>query len=151
VYRELLTRPHVLPAKLPIQRAEAHQTVWVPGWPALAARLAAVPGYVQKYWGWPLLVLAFAGLWRRRDGDVFTRSLHAWLAACAGLFVLGQLTSVDVRYYLAAAPALAVFASAAIVEGLSIARWRWPTAVVAVLFLGQALVYRLAWLTGVPR
>ncbi len=61
VYRDLLTRTRPIPETLPVQRAEAHQTMWVPGWPALVQRLAAVPGYVHKYLGFPLIVLAARG------------------------------------------------------------------------------------------
>ena len=152
VYRDLLTRSRPLVASLPVQRSEAHQTVWVPGWPALLQRLAAVPGYLHKYLGYPLLALAAAGLWsRRREKDVWTRLLQGWLLACAGLFVLGQVSSVDVRYYLAAGPALAVFASAAMVTGWCSARWRWPTIILSAMLLAQSLSYRFEWFSNTPR
>ncbi len=152
IYRDLLMRSRPTVAKLPLQRSEAHQTVWVPGWPALLQRLAAVPGYLHKYLGYPLLVLAGVGVWSRRcDVDVWTRVLEGWLLACAVLFALGQVSSIDVRYYLAAGPALAVFASAALVSGWSSARWRWPTAVLGTLMLAQSLWYRCEWFWSTPR
>ena len=152
VYRDLLTRSRHAVASVPLQRAEAHQTEWVPGWPALLQRLAAVPGYVHKYLGYPLLALAAAGAWSRRfSTDVWTRLLQGWVVACAALFVLGQVSSIDVRYYLAVGPALAVFASVAMVSGWASARWRWPTVILGVLVLAQALSYRFEWFSGTPR
>jgi len=152
VYRDLLTRTRPIPATLPVQRAEAHQTMWVPGWPALVQRLAAVPGYVHKYLGFPLIVLGLAGLWEtRRRTDVLTRLLQGWLAACLGLFVLGQISSIDVRYYLAAGPALAVFAAAALVDAWSRPRRKWIGLAIAVLAAAQALSYRFDWFVKIPR
>lgn len=140
VYRDLLTRTRPIPATLPVQRAEAHQTMWVPGWPALIQRLAAVPGYVHKYLGFPLIVLALAGVWQtRRRTDVLTRLLQGWLAACLGLFVLGQISSIDVRYYLAAGPPLAIFAASALADAWTRPRLKWIGLLLAVLVAAQAL------------
>jgi hypothetical protein len=152
VYRDLLTRTRPIPATLPVQRAEAHQTMWVPGWPALMQRLAAVPGYVQKYLGFPLIVLALAGLWKAlRRTDVLTRLLQGWLAACLGLFVLGQISSIDVRYYLAAGPPLVVFAAAALVDAWTRPRLKWIGLALGVLVIAQSLSYRFDWFVTVPR
>ena len=37
--------------RVPVQREEAHQTQWVPGWTPLRNRVAAVPRYAVKYLG----------------------------------------------------------------------------------------------------
>jgi hypothetical protein len=106
-------------AIVPIQRAEAHQTQWAPGWLPLRNRLVAIPGYVSKYLGFILVALAVGGtvfLIRASAHDSLTIALAAWCGACGLFFVLGQLTSIDVRYYLAAAPALAVLAARAVAE-----------------------------------
>ena len=125
-YRAMLNRPAASPStqsaapKAPIQRAEAHQTQWAPGWVPLRNRLAAVPGYVSKYLGFVLVLSAGVGLAllaRDRARDALTLLLLAWCAACVLFFTLGQFTSIDVRYYLAAFPALAVLAARAIDEG----------------------------------
>jgi hypothetical protein len=152
VYRDLLTRSRSIPATLPVQRAEAHQTTWVPGWPAMIQRLAAVPGYVHKYLGFSLIVLSLAGLWEtRRRTDVLTRLLQGWLAACLGLFVLGQISSIDVRYYLAAGPPLVVFAAAALVDAWTRPRLKWIGLALGVLVIAQSLSYRFDWFVTVPR
>jgi len=110
------------PLTLPIQRAEAHQTVCVPGWPALRQRTLAVPGYVHKYLGFTETALAISGavlLLRRRPIDAWTIVLFAWLATCAAFLIVGLLTPLDLRYYLAASPAVAVLASVALHQLLS--------------------------------
>jgi len=115
-------------------------------------RLAAVPGYVQKYLGFPLIVLALAGLWKAlRRTDVLTRLLQGWLAACLGLFVLGQISSIDVRYYLAAGPPLVVFAAAALVDAWTRPRLKWIGLALGVLVIAQSLSYRFDWFVTVPR
>jgi hypothetical protein len=100
---------------LPLQRLEAHQTQYKPGWPALKQRLAIVPFYVQKYIGFGVVALAAMLIWLRKRvpydfGDGTILSL-GWLAATLAWFGLGQVTPIDLRYYLAAAPVLAVFAA----------------------------------------
>jgi hypothetical protein len=79
-----------------------------PGGRSIAARAAVVPYYLQTYFGWPALVLAAAGLpilWRR---DLTGLTVAGWLASAAGFLALGVLTPVDMRYYLAAFPAVAM-------------------------------------------
>jgi hypothetical protein len=152
VYRDLLTRTRPMPSTLPVQRAEAHQTMWVPGWPALVQRLAAVPGYIHKYLGLPLLALAAGGLWEtRRRTDVLTRILQGWIAACIGLFVLGQISSIDVRYYLAAGPPLAIFAASWVADTWSRPRLKWVALALSVLLIAQSLSYRFDWFGKIPR
>jgi hypothetical protein len=77
----------------------------------IAARLATVPYYLQTYFGWPAMLLAIAGawhLWRRGARDGLTLVTAAWALACFVFLVIGVLTPVDMRYYLAAIPALAL-------------------------------------------
>ena len=105
------------PAALPVQRLEAHQTMYVPGWPALRQRLAMVPFYVQKYIGLPLLTLAAFVFWTRRkpaaDSGPSGVVAVGWGLAVLGCFVLGQLTAIDVRYCLGTAPLVAAVAAIA--------------------------------------
>jgi hypothetical protein len=95
------------PGKVPIQRYEAHQTAFAPGWPALRARLSFVPLYVFKYVGAGLLTLALIAAWQRtRAPDPLDEERIVALGVALAVvvaFVAGQLTSVDLRYYLVAA------------------------------------------------
>jgi hypothetical protein len=84
-------------------------------------RLAGVPRSAQLYLGAPLLLLAAIGAWRlfmRRARDRGTLAILGWGTACVLFLVLGILTPVDMRYYLASIPALAVAGSAG-------ASWLW--------------------------
>jgi hypothetical protein len=99
------------PVRIPVQRAEAHQTHWVPGREALWNRVRAVPGYLSKYLGGVLVLSAaigFGALWRTRPSDPLTTLLVAWWATCLLFVVIGLLTPIDVRYYLAVVPPLAI-------------------------------------------
>jgi len=81
----------------------------------IAARLSAVPHYLQLYFGVPVLALAAWGavlLWNRGARDRSTLAAAGWLTTCGLFLVLGILTPIDMRYYLAAIPALALFAAA---------------------------------------
>jgi hypothetical protein len=78
-------------------------------------RLASVPRYLHLYYGVPVLALAAAGaglLWQRGARDRVTLACAAWLTACAAFWLLGILTPVDMRHYLAAIPAVAVLGAA---------------------------------------
>jgi hypothetical protein len=103
----------------PLQRDEAHQTAFVPGWPALQQRLAFVPRYAARYLGIGLLGLAvlLPLVWRRGappdEGDAPVLAWGALLATIAA-FVAGQLTPIDLRYYLAGASLLAVLGAATV-------------------------------------
>jgi hypothetical protein len=81
----------------------------------IGARLAAVPRNLHIYLGTPVLILAAIGAAaaRQRDGaNALWLSVAGWLVACAGFLVLGILTPVDMRHYLAAIPGLAIAAGA---------------------------------------
>lgn len=92
-----------------------------PGGRGLGARLALVPHSLLTYYGLPVLALAGAGAaWfvRRHQRDRLGLVLLAWALGCGAFLVLGVLTPVDMRYYLAFFPALAVLGGAG-------AAWLW--------------------------
>jgi hypothetical protein len=86
-------------------------------------RLWGVPRLLGLYYTWPGLLLAAASArvwWGDRDGSTVPKyMLAAGVIACAGLLVVGVITPVDLRHYLAALPFVAVLAAA----GLATA-WR---------------------------
>jgi hypothetical protein len=140
----------------PVQRAEAHQTHWVPGSTALRHRVAAIPGYVSKYLGWPLVGLALLGwIFRTRDpaGEPLSRLLAAWVGTCLAFLVIGQLTSLDLRYYLAVFPALAILAARTIDLAWSRGGVYAGAAALALAWIATSGVsYWLAWFNPIlPR
>jgi hypothetical protein len=79
----------------------------------IADRLRLVPYSLGIYIGAPVLLFAPLGavqLARHRASDRLTMTLAGWMASCAAFLVLGVLTPIDMRYYLAALPALAIAA-----------------------------------------
>jgi hypothetical protein len=87
----------------------------------IADRLRAVPYSLGIYFGAPVLLFAFLGsveMIRRLAGDRLALALGGWTLACVAFLVLGILTPVDMRYYLAALPAAAVAAGYG-------AAWAW--------------------------
>ncbi len=142
---------------LPVQRAEAHQTVWVPGWPALLQRTLAIPGYVRKYLGFTVVALAVYGAAlasRRRPVSVWTAVIFAWLVTCLAFLVVGLLTPLDLRYYLAAAPAVAMLAAVALHQLLSHTsrNARLIGAALLTVALVAGAMYAVAWFSPVlPR
>jgi hypothetical protein len=135
---------------IPMQREEAHQTRWAPGWVPLKNRAAAVPRYAVKYFGGPLIALAllgFASLARRCAADRLARVASVWVGSCAMFLMLGLLTPIDLRYYLAVYPALAVLGAYGL--GWALQRGALAAAVVTAL-AGWACVsaaqYWLSWL-----
>src|SRR5690242_16491225 len=83
-----------------------------------------------------LAVLGSVFLWRQSWSNRLTLTLAAWLAACALFRIVGILTPIDMRYYLAAIPAVALLGSAG-----AAAAWRrgevWRG--VAIALLGGAV------------
>ena len=86
----------------------------------------------------PLMLLAVIGAWRISCGaprDRATLALFGWTATCVLFFVIGIVTPVDMRYYLAVIPAFAV------AGGLG-ASWLWiagtPHRIVAIGLLAWA-------------
>jgi hypothetical protein len=81
---------------------------------SLALRLAFVPHALVAYLGVPNLLLGLSGigLWlRRSELGLLGPVLGAWSAGCGLFLMLGILTPVDMRYYLAWFPALAILAA----------------------------------------
>lgn len=104
-----------------------------PGGRSMGQRAALVPYYLGVYYGWPLLLLAGFGLVTTARGrDALTLIVLAWLGACAGFLVLGVLTPVDLRHYLAAFPAVAILAGRG-------AAWAWGHGVPARVATGALL------------
>jgi hypothetical protein len=98
-------------------------------------RVRLVPGYLSAYLGLPSLALAAAGAVRLRDirpHDRLTLTITAWLVVCAGFLLVGILTPVDMRHYLAAYPAVAMLAGLGAACHWRHADWR-RGAVVAML------------------
>jgi hypothetical protein len=76
-------------------------------------RLRSVPYALGVYVGVPVRLFAGVGaarLARTRAGDRLTLTLAGWMLSCAAFLVIGVLTPVDMRYYLAAVPAVAILA-----------------------------------------
>ncbi len=82
-----------------------------PGGRSAADRAALVPYYLSIYYGWPLMLLAVAGLATLRRSDrTLALTIGTWVAGCSFFLVVGVVTPVDLRHYLAAFPALAILA-----------------------------------------
>jgi hypothetical protein len=100
---------------------------------SISDRAATIPWYVHAYYGLPMLFLAGAGSWRlwtHGARDRLTLTIAGWGLTCAGFLLIGILTPVDMRYYLAAMPALAIAAAAGASAGWEAAgRWRLATLV----------------------
>lgn len=87
---------------------------------SIAQRAMAVPRYVREYFGIPAVLLLLAGardLWRRGSRDRLTLAVAGWGIACLIFLVIGVLTPVDMRYYLAALPAVAAVGAAGASQG----------------------------------
>jgi hypothetical protein len=81
----------------------------------ILTRMASVPRYLQSYLGLPALALAGAGgwqLWRRAARDRLTLAVSAWVVSCLMFLAVGVLTPVDMRYYLASIPVVAILSAA---------------------------------------
>jgi hypothetical protein len=80
-----------------------------------------VPYSLGIYIGAPILLFAFLGaveLARRRAADRLTLTLAGWTVSCLAFLAIGILTPVDMRYYLAVIPAVAIAAGSG-------AAWAW--------------------------
>jgi hypothetical protein len=87
----------------------------------IGQRLRSVPYYLQIFVGTPVLLLAALGAVRmsvRPAADRLALALTGWTLSCAAFLALGVLTPVDMRYYLAAIPAIAIAAGCG-------AAWAW--------------------------
>jgi hypothetical protein len=75
-------------------------------------RLTLVPYYVNNYFGMATIVLAAVGCWwMRSNRDRLALSIAGWGLSCALFMAIGILTPMDMRYYLAAVPAVALTAA----------------------------------------
>lgn len=98
----------------------------------VADRLRLVPYSVQIYIGVPVLIAAIAGsahLIAEHDRERLTLVFEGWMLSCLVFLLIGILTPVDMRYYLASLPALSV------AGGLG-AAWAWS---------GRAGSRQVAW------
>lgn len=103
---------------------------------SLATRARSVPTYLRAYLGLGALMLAALGAWdlyRRSARDRLTLATAGWGLSCIVFLAIGIVTPVDMRYYLASVPAIAVAGAA----GAS-ALWsqRRPGRVAAAALLG---------------
>lgn len=104
-------------------------------------RLVDVPRQLNLLFGLPVLFLAAIGafhLFARSARDRLALALLGWTVSCMMFFIIGIITPVDMRYYLAAIPAVAIAAAAG-------ASWMWTTGgtgrgAALVLLVGAALV-----------
>jgi hypothetical protein len=101
---------------------------------------------LQLYFGvFPLALAAWGAalLWRRRARDRTSLTATGWLLTCGLFLVLGILTPVDMRYYLAAIPAIALFAAAgAAIEWTSRGA---PRAIAVALLAGTVFLALRSW------
>jgi 4-amino-4-deoxy-L-arabinose transferase-like glycosyltransferase len=98
-----------------------------------------VPRYLGSYLGLGALMLATFGTWdlyRRGARDRLTLATAGWALSCLVFLVIGILTPVDMRYYLASIPAIAIAGAA----GAS-ALWRQRPARAAAI----ALLIVICW------
>jgi hypothetical protein len=80
----------------------------------IGSRLATVPYYLATYLGIPALALmcwGVATLWRGGPADRLALSTTGWGLACVVFLAVGVLTPLDMRYYLASIPAVAILAA----------------------------------------
>ena len=84
-------------------------------------RFTDVPRQLGLMYGLPVIALAVAGVYAlvaRPARDRLALALLGWSLSCLLFFVIGIATPVDMRYYLAAIPAVAIAAAAG-------ASWMW--------------------------
>lgn len=84
-------------------------------------RLRSVPYALGIYIGAPVLLFACFGavdMGLRRNADRLVLALGGWMLACVVFLIIGVLTPVDMRYYLAALPGVAIAAGYG-------AAWAW--------------------------
>jgi hypothetical protein len=143
---------------VPTYRAEfariGHETATAArdaGGRTIGDRLRLVPYSLDIYIGVPALLFAALGgvvLARRPTGDRLTLALGGWMLACAVFLALGLLTPVDMRYYLAALPAIAVaagFGAASAWQGEWATPRRWWRLAAAVILAAMVSTGFHAW------
>lgn len=76
---------------------------------SIGDRVRIVPYYLHNYFGIPMLALTAIGIREmRRLRDRLTLALSGWALSCALFMVVGIVTPMDMRYYLAAVPAVSI-------------------------------------------
>ena len=101
-----------------------HETVTAApaaGGRTIGDRLRLVPYSLGIYFGAPVLVLALVGaaeLALKYGTDRLTLAVMGWTLSCLAFLLIGILTPVDMRHYLAAVPAVAIVAGYG-------AAWAW--------------------------
>ena len=102
---------------------------------SIGQRAQSVPRYLHLYFGVPALILAGLGahaLWRRGARDRLTLTVAGWALTCGLFLLMGVLTPVDMRYYLAALPAISIAVAAGASMGWT-GSWRSRLATAALL------------------
>lgn len=110
------------------------------------ARLLDVPRLLDICYGMPGALLAAAGglrVARERAGSPTRTVLGMWLLACLVFLIVGIVTPIDLRHYLAALPVVAVLAGVAVADGW---RARGPARLaVGLVALWAAWVGAVSW------
>jgi len=117
----------------------------------LGRRFEALGTSTLRFFAWPAIVAALAGVWRLRAATASGRLtlLFAGLAVSCLLFAgLGLATPINLRTHLAAAPAVAVLAAVGCAWGLR-SHWTLKTAA-AVTLLAGCWAGAEIWLRLVP-
>lgn len=116
----------------------------------LSSRLSYVPVLTALYYGWPVVGLAGFGAWRiwgQKRRDRLTLALGGVGASCAGFLVLGILTPVEMRYYLAALPIVAIVVAAGLVQAARMRPIvRWTVGLLVVWALADTVHKWVGWL-----
>ena len=116
----------------------------------MANRLGYVPVLTALYYGWPVVALAAGGVWhlyRLARRDRLSLALAGSAASCAGFLVLGILTPVEMRYFLAALPVVAIVVAAAVVQAAQMQRGvRWTAGLVVAWALTNTVRGWMGWL-----
>jgi hypothetical protein len=75
----------------------------------ISDRLSTVPYYLDSYFGVAAIALSAIGCWwMRRLRDRLTLAIAGWGLSCALFMAIGILTPMDMRYYFAAVPVVAL-------------------------------------------
>jgi hypothetical protein len=103
------------PAGAPGDRQPGSAHLYASGGRSTALRAANVPRSLVLLYSWPVLILTFVGtisLLRGRSHDRLTLTIAGWTLGCVLFLVLGILTPIDMRHYLAAVPLVGIVAAA---------------------------------------
>jgi hypothetical protein len=81
---------------------------------SITDRALVVPYYLRQYFGIPVILLSLLGtrnLWNQQRRDQLTLTLAGSALTCLAFLAIGILTPVDMRYYVAALPVVAITAA----------------------------------------